>query len=227
MRIDSRGEILVRRAARSNCLAENSTTPRIIECGVPVMTEYILTHEFGHLFNNQSDQNGNTSLMEYVDTTRTGVDGYLYDYGSPRLIVMGVIQCPSGQSSWLRGERGWGSGPGSTYGSSPNLCAPQAKNFTDFQQNPAPYAAPNAPGSESSDETAADMFLNWVYRRIGRQAGVVSPEIEGFLNRSWSVPSGCHVQSAGCSDSSSPGDARMTWMNTVMGQIFNAHSWNN
>lgn len=224
MRIDSRGEILVRRASRVNCIAENSTTPRIIECGVPVMTEYILTHEFGHLFNNQADQNGNMSLMEYVDTTRTSTTALLDGVNQ---IVMGpILACPLG-NNWLRGERGWGSGPGSTYGSNPNLCAPQAKNFTDFQQNPAPYATPNAPGSESSDETAADMFLNWVYRRIGRQAGVVSPEIEGFLNRSWSVPSGCHVQSAGCPDSTNPGDARMTWMNTVMGQIFNAHGWNN
>jgi hypothetical protein len=86
--------------------------------------------------------------------------------------------------------------------------------FTNFQQDPAPYANHTV----ANQETASDMFLNWVY-------AVSNPA--GFLDLSWR-PEFCTAP-AGCSDSTNPGKARLDWMinptTGVLTLIFNAHGW--
>ncbi len=70
------------------------------------------------------------------------------------------------------------------------------------------------------------MFLNWVYRKLGRG---------GFLDRSWNpadeseIPDPndpsqtqklkCDAYWLGCPDSRNPGQARFTWMDAQMDEI--------
>jgi predicted outer membrane repeat protein len=120
--------------------------------------------------------------------------------------VMGEF--PSGatqleRNDWLRGQRGWGS---STTGI--------------FQQNVVVIVDMNGTADESKevDETAADMFLNWVYRRLVGQSqtsnvpdsACTGPAMlgnwGGFLN----------ADANGMYDSSLPGNARYWWMETQL-----------
>jgi hypothetical protein len=71
------------------------------------------------------------------------------------------------------------------------------------------------------------MFLNWVYRKLGRG---------GFLDRSWhpnedskiSDPNdttevlSCQAYWLGCPDPRQPGEARFNWMDNQMRQIIAA-----
>lgn len=200
------------------CETENNTNPKTITCGNLVdtnnnprpITKYVITHEFGHIFDNQSRRSGNaTGLREYVATTRID-DQEIKDTSG--LIIMGTVNCPieaGGGQVWLRGERGWQTGPASTYQSPAdiNFCNPQSRIFTDFQQNPSPYDT----DLEANEESGADMFLNWVYRTA---TGT------GFANIDWR-PWTC----GGCSDATLPGNARLIWTNAIMETIFNNRNW--
>jgi len=140
---------------------------------------------------------------------------------------MGVfksILCPTLPDTWDRGTRGWGSGPASTY----NSCGvAQTRVLTDFQQHSPPYDATVNP----QDETAADMFLNWVYRVADPEVLTTNPNAStGFKNISWNpadkVPnSATTCDSVGCADSGNPGEARFNWMQDKLTAIFSAHSW--
>jgi hypothetical protein len=179
-------------------------------------TEYVFVHMLGYLFNARSAQPGHivnpTSLEGYINNTRNTNNQIVDDNG---FVIMGAIEpC---NSTWLRGERGWGSGPGSTYNQGINAyCTPVAKLFSNLQQNPMPYSSI----SDGNSGAAADMFLNWVY------SGWYSRnERRGFLDQSWSPLTGCNQNPAGCPDSSRPGFNRAVWMNGVMELIFNAQNW--
>ena len=128
---------------------------------------------------------------------------------------------------WVRGNRGWGSGPGTPTNEEFNLV------ITNYQQHSfhiddwrTPENIEDADTQEELndialrqrevDEATADMFLNWVYRKL-------SPE-EGFRNSSW-LGSGCQTEN-GCDETEPPlnlfpGDRRFEWMNVSMTQIFN------
>jgi len=144
--------------------------------------------------------------------------GHIFSLRTGNVVMGSVSIC---NNEWLRGERGWGSGPGSRYSTPPTICAPQGQLFTDFQQNPAPYGTTG----QANEETAADMFLNWVYRKLASG---------GFLNRDWrphvtATPTGlpCSQTPGGCDDSAAgSGNARFNWMETVMDEIFAARNWN-
>ncbi|NJO82524.1 MAG: hypothetical protein HC828_06650 [Blastochloris sp.] len=217
---------LIRVNNRPNCIADNNI--RTITCGnlARLITEYVITHEFGHLFDNQAARQNGRALREYVadtgrDATPTvpGVHGPGAILDTNGDVVMGaVVSC---NNNWLRGERGWGSGPGSRYNPLTAFCTPQAPVYTDFQQNTPPYDTL----PEAYEETAADMFLNWVYRKL---------DLGGFLNRDWrphvtATPTGpsCNEILEGCDNSqAASGDARFNWMQTVMNEIFTARGWN-
>jgi len=231
--IRDQGEIeLIRVNNRPNCLTSNNY--RTITCGNLVdyqgvsraITEYVITHEFGHMFDNQADRGNGRALRDYIGDTSlpltptavgTHVGGAIFDANGN--VVMGSVSICNNE--WLRGERGWGSGPGSRYSTPPTICAPQGQLFTDFQQNPAPYGTTG----QANEETAADMFLNWVYRKLASG---------GFLNRDWrphvtATPTGlpCSQTPGGCDDSAAgSGNARFNWMETVMDEIFAARNWN-
>lgn len=87
------------------------------------------------------------------------------------------------------------------------------------------YKDTNENEATSIDETGADMFLNWVYRtNDGAIIFATDPNNNvpgtwnGFLNKSW-------TQNTEKNDTSFPGDARMSWMNTVMIEIFATKGW--
>jgi hypothetical protein len=121
-----------------------------------------------------------------------------------------------GNQGWQRGARGWGSGP---YPS-------------DFQKSP----------ENTAFETAADMFLNWVYRRLSPTGATPNIQVNtngaaasagpgciplsqqggtfptqswnGFLNINWTVPT------TPVNDWGLPGDVRQAYMNQRMPQLF-------
>jgi hypothetical protein len=140
------------------------------------------------------------------------------------------------QIVWRRGERGWGSGPGSIYSNLNNINGNLILLvFTDFQQNSAPYFAdpPRTEIAVANEETAADMFLNWIYRMTSID--------EGFQNRTWKPsdidpadltqcnrPSGCietNPAQPGITLLGNSGDARFAWMNARMFLIFTGRGW--
>jgi hypothetical protein len=235
--IRDQGEIeLIRVNNLAYCVADNNLRPRTITCGNLVdaqnvprpITEYVITHEFGHIFDNQADRGNGRALRDYIADTRleatptaigTHVAGPIFD--AQGAVVMGAVEaCIGNNDNWLRGERGWGSGPGSRYNPLSDFCNPQTQVFTDFQQNPAPH---NSLGI-ANEEAAADMFLNWVYYKLG---------MGGFLNRDWRPHindpisgNSCNLLTAGCDNTSAAsGTARFNWMQTVMNQIFVVRNW--
>jgi hypothetical protein len=203
------------------CITDNNATTTTITCYFDsAINEHVIVHELGHVFNNRSDQNGNTSLTEYVNRTENGPA--LID--SKLRVVMGKTDTVG--SIWQRGTRGWGTGPNN--------------DVSTFQQHPdeGPFASDSI--GTKMDETAADMFLNWVYRIADPELPLNSPNtIIGFRNISWmrdadseisTTANQCYVP-AGCPDNRNPGDARFNWMNNPndgkMTLIFNSHGWNN
>ncbi|MDX2161769.1 MAG: hypothetical protein SF162_10625, partial [bacterium] len=237
--IRDQGEIeLIRVNNRPNCVADNNT--RTITCGNLVdyqgqprsLTHYVLTHEFGHVFDNQSARNGNIPLRDYLQQTRVNTSDITTDIRGP---VMGNFINNNSQIVWRRGERGWGSGPGSIYDQAHDINgSPIVQVFTDYQQNPAPYQPdpPRTVEQVANEETAADMFLNWVYRRATGSSG--------FQNRTWKPNdidpgSSLACNTTGCSETNpaqpgvtllgASGDARFAWMNTRMTYIFTVQGW--
>jgi len=234
--VRDQGEIeLVRVTNQTICEANNNN--RTITCGdlenlagnSLAITEYVITHEFGHVFDNQAARGNGRALREYIADTGlnaeptqigTHTNGPIWDAQQPTAaVVMGNVEICD--SNWLRGERGWGSGPGSSYNPLSDFCTPRNQVFTDYQQNPAPYDT----GEQANEETAADMFLNWVYRKLA---------LGGYLNRDWRPHvtdpisgSSCSQIPQGCDATlSAPGDARFNWIQTVMNEIFVARGWN-
>ncbi|MDX2075517.1 MAG: WD40 repeat domain-containing protein [bacterium] len=125
--------------------------------------EYNFVHELGHRFDNQSD-------------TVTIEDTKLSDFYMDNDGAISVTDCNGtrvfgisfGTNDWARGGRGWG-----------DVSFPNTFGNT-FQQNATETKDPDGLKDESSevDEAAADMFLNWVYRRITDRWS--NPSIDGL-----------------------------------------------
>jgi len=214
--------------------------------GVVNVTEYTMTHEMGHRFNFKSDNdNGRTvnslyGIMANATVNDYGVgnnQGFLFGKSNLELIendnrrlsaeefdlcsedefytargICAILQ-------WRRGERGWGTGPAPQYDALGN----RISQFfvTDFQQDSFTveewaFASGSIQRQEEIDEAAADMFLNWVYRKVTNGD-------EGFKNISWLTSAGCNT-SSGCDDATRrPGDARFDWIESTMSSIFTNH----
>ena len=233
MGIDSRGNVrFIRISGFGICQNVLSVIPRTIVCGdIDGFDKYVVVHELGHTFDNQSDQNGAVSITEKINTTRDN-NGFISDnrgwvmgnYPQGRCGENGTSFYPNG---WSRGERGWGSGPSSVYSLSSvdERCQTSSQpNFTDFQKNPPPYTPESSrtlPEIENQ-ETGADMFLNWIYRTLGQG---------GFVNRSWkpsdlnpdNLQQYCNQTFEGCAGDmgSNSGDSRMGWFNLFMTDALN------
>jgi hypothetical protein len=191
----------------------NNYTKTITCYGNVALTKYVLVHELGHVFDSQTGANNGKKLSKFVEDTQST------PITDARGAVMGNFTTNNG-SQWRRGERGWGSGPGSEYVGGDDRNEPLKAIYTDFQQHPAPYPA----SQNKFEETAADMFLNWVY--------------DAFQNRSWKPidqdTNGSCSRPSGCLDSviifpvapiGASGDARRAWMNTTMNAIFQIQNW--
>lgn len=221
------------RNAISNSTLSNRVHQAVIVCGTSIgglFDEYTVVHELGHVFDGMAVNGAltqgiaNTTTVPILDSPTPCNSAVPYpcpSTGTSRsLIVMGNVRSSTGVT-WIRGDRGWGSAP------------PQsAAQLTLFQKNfigQPPYQ--NLFGAQQ--ETAADMFLNWVYRTVdpnGGTSSLLNPTVPGnwlgFLNRSWIINDprwgSCGT---GCDDYSLPGDARFSWMiGFIVGQ-FNSKGW--
>jgi hypothetical protein len=159
-------------------------------------TKELVVHEFGHRFDNEVEAVTGTSFRSRVS------DAVIRSDATPQnqrgALVMGVFVIEN-ERQWSRGPRGWGTGWVVDAGGERQISRLQQSDFDTF------------------DETAADMFLNWVYRYV---------DGTGFLNRSWNpleengegVP--CSQIEEGCPDGTNPGDARFNWMEEQFEEIF-------
>lgn len=211
------------------------------------ISQYTMVHEMGHRFNALSDGGGsggqgrsaeslygrmtcqtddedNTTCPTVRDFRPTDA-GVVFGYS--QTAYRGVYY-----PNWVRGKRGWGTGPHSLFNEdgylpTPNgctnqsQCRDQTQYITDFQQNSfsiGDWLAPPLSDDrvEEIDEAVADMFLNWVYRKVTNGD-------EGFKNISWLTSAGCNT-SSGCDDATRrPGDARFDWIESTMSSIFTNH----
>jgi hypothetical protein len=229
------------------CRTFNSI-PRVVVCNwsstqrspFPV---HALVHELGHVFTNRSqyssannvgfDERTRGLLYSAIQNTQTGAcspsfaptnypnlfpsnrsfadNSCFYIVDQRGLNGNGVVMGSTISSGWIRGENGWGSGPDNI--------------FTPFQMHPPDFSAfINDTLVTKIDETAADMFLNWVYRRRTNNPPTYKVNVpgtwDGFRNSAWPNNS-ANAQN----DANYPGDARFEWMNIIMGQIFTLKGW--
>lgn len=175
---------------------------------------YTIVHEIGHRFDNQSGTNNVEGLSGRMDdgTVITDCTNYVPNtsYG---LRVMGTLFSDPQPNDWKRGSRGWG-----THGSS------------IFQQNILEIVDSSVSPPNTTDETlevgeaAADMFLNWVYRRL--TDGPIQPDGPNEDKRCSThneigIWSGFrNIKADGTFDSTLPGNARYWWMEEQLGLIF-------
>lgn len=214
-------------ALNSNPTYASRIHQSIIGCHPSVnLTEYTIVHEFWHVVNDISGG----YLSEQIDgtTTRPILDEAVFcSINSPFVPGTTTILCPAkftwgktyvvmgnvvrdGQIIWIRGSRGWGSADPTS-----------ASNLTSFQQH---YLESNADIYTQKLETAADMFLNWVYRSTSDffppNPNVIPGSWEGFWNTSWqSTDIRWGSCTAGCNDLSYPGNKRYNWMVLVMSNL--------
>jgi hypothetical protein len=146
-------------------------------------------------------------------------------------------QLPTGAScttlsDWQRGNRGWGS-PAQQFGHC-DQSAPSNFSPTSFQQNPCVFVSwlqSNPTGLSAIteiEETAADMFLNWVYRQQ------ILPS--GFSNTKWVdwIDNPTCLGERTCLDniitnfylpSFGPGDDRTAWMSQILSNFVTYYGW--
>ena len=115
---------------------------------------------------------------------------------------MGEVNSGIFEDDWQRGSRGWGT----VVLTLPSAVSFQQnpKNFDDSDEVLTPIQQQEA--QAEIDETAADMFLNWVYRENG---------IGGFEN----------IDRNGDVDSTEPGTTRLTWMRETIDFLITLNQW--
>jgi hypothetical protein len=225
------------------CTDVTSTTTSIIFYGNVTISQFLLGHEMGHWFNARSDggAGGRTANSLYgrmenaVDIYDFGENSRRKLFGRTSTLILNPDQIATANSlgvslretpdglvadEWVRRDRGWGTGPASTYRAD---CVPQSIRVTDFQQNSTTVegwavAPANACRTTEVDEATADMFLNWVYRKTGADS-------RAFQNRNWSE-GGDDTTCTDCEDPEGrPGDRRFEWMEEQMPAIFSQRGW--
>jgi hypothetical protein len=210
--------------------------------GTPLaFTQYVVVHELGHRFDVRASA-GNPPRPRLIDYMNSAV---IED--CTNIFVMGErgTSLPPAKF-WTRGERGWGTGP-ARIGSTGTIR--QVTNFQqnavliEFQADPSTldYQFLADPPTLQNDtqnskqvrveEAAADMFLNWVYRRNIQGASptldqvcqqpATSVAIVSFLNLSWLNGTQTPVQQI----VQRPGDSRYAWVDEKMVTVFGIHGW--
>lgn len=126
-------------------------------------------------------------------------------------------------TGWNRGQRGWGT-------ASQNPSPPPVQRLSQFQQNP----------EDSPVEAAADMFLNWVYRRTSDAAPTGIPIPFDPLNNDNPAPSlACSYPNTGSwvgfaniindgtidTSNAKTGNVRYWWMEGTLDRVFRDLSW--
>jgi hypothetical protein len=225
-----------------------------IQCDIDlIMTQYTAVHEFGHVFVGRTTVSGVSRYLSITENPG-GANVPLRDSASKFVMgYRGYVLAIGTRTDWQRSDvitdNGWGSAalwdqisyytynfpnppaptPTPLPLSVPRIgpCGPGApaglpvinQNPYPFQQNPCTF-----PNWETTDpagaiteieEAAADMFLNWVYRKN-------SSAPPGFIDNLWRS-STCYPN--GCADSGLSGQARTTWMNQKMTDLFTEFGW--
>lgn len=225
--------------------------PRAITCrGSLQITQHTIVHELGHIFDNRSTRV--TALRERLhDFEDYGRDidlntvvrdcGFELDQNGhyvtvpPQQVagndypVMGAARGVDNEGNpdgrWGRGRRGWESTP-VTY---PNPTP------TTFQQHPESYTS----DEDREGEAAADMFLNWVYRRTsdntiptgGANGACYPPGSSSWTSAEWNAlaPGNWegfqNVNEYGQPDYRLPGNRRFWWMEEQMNDILTLKGW--
>jgi len=221
----------IRNAITANPTYSGRIHQAVIGCSTGViLSEYTVVHELGHVFDGMSTGGQLTDRVRDTGNSGMAIEDTAYFSAQPypsakqgtdgkRFVVMGSVNLVGVGPAWIRGNRGWGS--------STPLSPSQITNFQQHYLPPPPYS--NL--VEARRETAADMFLNWVYRTIdpnGRPIVEIAPgNWNGFLNQSWSADDprwGECDTTAGCIDYSYPGNARFKWIDDRMTEFF-ANQW--
>lgn len=192
----------------SVCVTNNNNVPlpyqAIITCPPTpsvILSEWTVAHELGHVLvartggYNANDPNGKTSFFRHMLVTK------IVDPANQNLVIFGDVN----GTDWGRGNRGWGS-------SSINQSSGAPCNF---QQNP--LSIPNTRTPQEVDEGAADMFLNWVYRK--------NKSDEGFKNVDWSSFTSCQITGAIELLPSASGDLRFSRMEQVIQMMGTDRGW--
>jgi predicted outer membrane repeat protein len=202
--------------AGSGCGTDNNVAPplqAVISCNAnTTMTQYTAVHELGHVLVGRTGGyiGGSTTYfgrmqLPFPNPSATSCPkaaaGPLVDIGCTKIIFGPRLQ--DGVIDWARGERGWGS---------QTLPLPNPSNF---QQNPFAVVDANATQDDKNkeiDEAAADMFLNWVYKKLGQG---------GFQDTSWIGT--CNDTPIGCPDEGTSGTVRSNWMNDTLTYLISAY----
>lgn len=192
------------------CKTNPQATPSSITCDPANQTTvYTLVHEIGHMFiwRSGGQQAGSNSLFDLLQNAGSVKGQRLAE----QRVVFGVFsfrRSINGPDEWYRGVDGWGSAAVTPW----NCLGTSGSVPFNYQQNPCDDQAIKS--SLEVEEAGADMFLNWVYRKV-------TPN--GFLNNFWT--GACYP--GGCSDEGHlTGDSRMNWMNQAITTIFSNRSWN-
>jgi hypothetical protein len=190
-------------------------------------TKFVFVHELGHRFDNRSRQNipdeklslaGWISYPAQEPTNEASRSRVVMDCDKKTLF--GLFSS-NNIKHWTRGTRGWGS-------------TANEKEFSDFQQNFVDSIG-IADESKDVDEAAADMFLNWVYRRLtdiinsppnwaNACAGpipVANEPWSGFKN----IMGNKDIAGNNIVDPTQSGNVRYWWMEQVMRLIFQTKNW--
>lgn len=211
--------------------------------GNKFFTQYVLVHELGHIFDTRAEwwSNAFDSLARGVcpeflkdrlpenvyQEYPNGVDELDFPTHCTDVVdINGWRLIGVSNNGYIRRDRGWGSGPDT--------------DLTDFQQHPGRVFASDEESTVQHEEEA-DMFLNWVYRKISNKPPTYMISVPtllsnntfsveglwlGFHNLSWEpvpVDNGEYPNDA--RDDSYPGDSRFEWANVVLIEVFKEKSW--
>jgi hypothetical protein len=164
--------------------------------------KYTVVHELGHRFENQSSTNAVIGIRERMDGPNV-----IEDCQSNRIMGTNAQDLDS-PNDWKRGLRGWGT---------------QGRSL--FQQNPLEIIdlIGNTDEFLELSEAAADMFLNWVYRRLNDPVN----DVEDYCTSRVEVGQWLgfrNIDGNGQFDASLPGNSRFAWMQTQIEEIFTSQT---
>jgi hypothetical protein len=170
-------------------------------------TEFTTVHELGHVFVGRTG-GYSPNITSYFNLIFNPVEngtpvGAIYDSAPTPQTVYGMYVDVQGTPDWVRGGRGWGS-PASIPPSAPCSFQQNAFSIRDGTVTPPPPPTQN-PLDRERDEASADMYLNWVYRRLS---------VDGFRNEDQRNITNCLAQVP--TDTTDPGDARYEYLNNVI-----------
>lgn len=171
-----------------------------------LLTSEAAIHEMGHVFDIR------TSM--YLRSQVSGAS--VLDCRQVISNAVPFVVFGNSGEGWIRGQNGWGDSA---------LNASGTAQISQFQQNPA----------AEDYETAADTFLNWVYRRTS-DSTAISLNLDdaciisdtgkwlGFQNINKQNESEIYQDSQGSNHNARSGNRRYVWMHIIIEGVFNGNT---